>query len=79
MRSILLSGDYSLLKIDETQYGVLVEKGNKSTSYRINMLNGVVSDVLVETLTDGVLDNEWHINIQYGLTDEDIQLLAPLF
>lgn len=76
MKRILLSGKYSLLKIDDTQYGIIIEKDEKSTSYRANIQEGIITDVLVETLQDSVLQQEFHINIQYGLTDADVELLS---
>lgn len=79
MRNILLNGNYAMLKIDDTQYGIIVEADNKSTSYRLNIFNNVVSDVLVETLTGSTVDNSWHINIQYGLTDDDVAVFENIF
>jgi hypothetical protein len=76
MKRILLSGEYSLVKIDDTQYGIIIEKNEKSTSYRANIESGIITDVLVETLENSELQQEFHINIQYGLTDADVELLS---
>lgn len=76
IKTILLSGEYALVKIDDTQYGIIIEKNEKSTSYRANIQSGIITDVLVETLQNGELEQEFHINIQYGLTDADVELLS---